>query len=143
MNFSSSSESFEKFIKMQQLFELEEIIYLKHAQKKISEHNKSLDETERAKAMASHQQNIKKLKLIWNDRLIGFSKNSNAWENLAQVRSLLFSKTDYFEFYFDFAQTYIQEKKFSKCEHLIEEIRRDVRKAENVDEKKIKLLKLL
>ena len=44
INFSSTSEGFEKFITMQQLFELEEIVILKEKEIKIREYVKDLDE---------------------------------------------------------------------------------------------------
>ena len=50
--------------------------------------------------MRSFNESCDKLRRIWSDRLIGCSKNSNTYQNLSIVRSLLFNKSEYFEFYY-------------------------------------------
>lgn len=100
MNFSSTSEGFEKLLTMQQLFELEEIVILKEKEIKIKEYVKDMDENEKIRLMRNFNEGCDKLRRIWSDRLIGCSKNSNTYQNLSIVRSLLFNKSEYFEFYY-------------------------------------------
>jgi hypothetical protein len=100
LNFSSTSEGFEKFLTMQQLFELEEIVLLKEREGRLEEMGKELDESERARLGRSFTENCEKLRRVWSDRLIGCSKNSSTYKNLSVVRSLLFDKAQYFEFYY-------------------------------------------
>ena len=91
MNFSSSSEAFEKLITLQQLFELEEVVHLKQKEEKLTDKMKNMDEAERTKVTQEFQAYSQKLKDTWSDRLIGCYKSSFTFKKLSAVRSLIFT----------------------------------------------------
>lgn len=76
---------------------------------------KNMDEAERLKVTKSFNDYCHRLKDIWNDRLIGCYKSSSIYKKLATVRSLVFDKNEYFEFYYELCEIYIKEKKLTKC----------------------------
>ena len=80
---------------------------------------KNMDEAEKVILKDNYEAYRNKLKNIWDDRLIGCYKSSITYKKLSSVRSLVFDKNEYFNFYYEQCDIYISEKKRYKCEHLI------------------------
>jgi FKBP12-rapamycin complex-associated protein len=87
----SYGKAYENVLKLQQLFEMEEIIEIKSFKEKVDKESKPEFQAELSKQYDSKKEKLKK---IWEDRLNGSQRSIDVWQKSLAVRSLLLSKSE-------------------------------------------------
>ena len=87
----SYGKAYENVLKLQQLFEMEEIIEIKSFKEKVDKESKPEFQAELSKQFDSKKEKLKK---IWEDRLNGSQRSIDVWQKSLAVRSLLLSKSE-------------------------------------------------
>ena len=82
---------YDNVLKLQQLYEMEEIIELKSFREKIDNESRTQIQIQREK---EYEKMKIKLKLIWSDRLTGCERNIHCWQKILSIRSLILSKSE-------------------------------------------------
>jgi FKBP12-rapamycin complex-associated protein len=121
----SSNHSADSLIRLQQLFELEEIIGIKRYEKSIALKQGILAE-QAPDQQIDLQNRITNLKEIWSDRLVGNTRSLVVWQKIVSVRSLMFNKSEELDFWLDFCKLALKEHKTELCKSTLDSIKQEL-----------------
>lgn len=121
----SSNHSADSLIRLQQLFELEEIIGIKRFERLVA-HKQSVLAEHAPEFQANLQNRITNLKEIWSDRLMGNTRSLVVWQKIVSVRSLMFSKSEELDFWLDFCKLALKEHKTELCKSTLDAIKQEL-----------------
>eukprot|EP01016_Furgasonia_blochmanni_P050789 TRINITY_DN7905_c0_g1_i1.p1 TRINITY_DN7905_c0_g1~~TRINITY_DN7905_c0_g1_i1.p1 ORF type:complete len:1154 (+),score=305.78 TRINITY_DN7905_c0_g1_i1:248-3709(+) len=115
----SYSRAYEKIVKLQQLFEMEEIIGLKEAEEDMRSRYLGSPELY-TNAQRDLDKQRKHLKEVWHDRLAGCRENTTVWLKILSVRSILFNKKENFDEWLKFAALCKRFDKLKMCKRVLD-----------------------
>jgi hypothetical protein len=85
----SYERALEKILKLQQLAEMEEIIEMKHLEKKVARvSNENKGEYTYKRMLVVLEEKKEKLKSTWHDRLLGVPRRVDVWYQILSTRQL-------------------------------------------------------
>ncbi|EGR30890.1 phosphatidylinositol 3- and 4-kinase family protein, putative [Ichthyophthirius multifiliis] len=91
----SYNRAYDSILRLQQLFEMQEIIEIKEFEDKVKQAQKENREgLTKIYLQQDLEQKKKQLQDVWIDRLNGNPKDIDTWQNILSVRQLLLSKVD-------------------------------------------------
>ena len=119
----SYGRAYENVLKLQQLFEMEEIIEIKMFKEKIAKELKAETQNELQKEYESKK---KKLKDIWEDRLNGCERNIDVWQKILAIRSLLLNKNENMDSWLKFSRLALKTGQMQMCRRTLDSLKEEV-----------------
>lgn len=101
---------------------MEEIIELKSFKEKIS---KELKPEIQAELNREYESKKRKLKDIWEDRLIGCERNIDVWQKILSVRSLLLNKNENIDSWLKFVKLALKSNQTNLCEKTLNSLKEE------------------
>ncbi|EAS01249.1 phosphatidylinositol 3- and 4-kinase family protein (macronuclear) [Tetrahymena thermophila SB210] len=117
----SYSRAYESILRLQQLFEMQEIIDIKEFEEKV---NSTANREGLIKGIqdAEIEQKRKQLRDIWADRLYGNPKDIDTWQKILSVRQLYLSKKDDLNTWLKFCRLALKNNQMHICKKTLEEL---------------------
>ncbi|KAL4492653.1 hypothetical protein ABPG73_010202 [Tetrahymena malaccensis] len=119
--FESYNRAFESILRLQQLFEMQEILEIKIYQEKIGQMMQR-EGMDRHKLQIEQELKRQNLKDIWADRLRGNPKELDTWQQILSVRQIYLSKKEDLQSWLKFCKIILRNNQLQYCRRMLDQI---------------------
>ncbi|KRX06464.1 Rapamycin-binding domain [Pseudocohnilembus persalinus] len=122
----SYNRAYDNLLRLQQLFEMEEIIDLLLFKEKVKYIIQDQRGESKTNMIEEYDRRKSNLQDIWNDRLNGNPRDTDTWQKVLSVRGLLFSKAESMETWLKFARMALKQDQNQISQKIIDKLKEEI-----------------